>query len=135
MKVQAIMFSPIFSISVFGIIISFLSINSSSEDFGNLFLVYIFMNFIAIGVQLFVEFLLLIIEYWTEITFEIYLNLGVVICIMIGFLAFFFFSDNSNPYINLSNSIISFLSFFIYSIGNAITYNYLYFSKLKNINQ
>ena len=132
MKAKAIIFSPIVSIYIFGITILILSINSSSEDYGDLLLAYIFTNFIAIGVQLFVEVLLMIIENWTEITFKIYLNLATIICVMIGLLTFFFISDNSNPYTNLSNSFISFSSFFTYSILNAFTYNYLYFSKLIN---
>ena len=130
MKVLAILLSPITSISVIWFIISILTINSKSDDWGDNFFFYFLICSVAIGAQLFVEFLLLIIELWTQITFEIYLNLATVICVIIGFLTFFFISDNSNSYINLSNSVISFLSFFIYSIGNAFTYNYLYFSKL-----
>ena len=132
MRILAIFLAPVGSISVVFITISILSLNSKSDDWGDFFFIYFLICLVAMFVQLFVEFLLLIIECWTEITFQIYLNLATIICVMIGFLTFFFSSDNSNPYVNLSNGVVTFLSFFIYSIGNALTYNYLYFSKINN---
>jgi hypothetical protein len=72
----------------------------------------------------------LIIELWTQISFKIYLQLATTICVIIGFLTFYFISGNYDMYINLSNSCIVFLSFYFYAIGNAFAYNYLYFSKL-----
>ena len=132
MRILAIFLAPVGSISVVFITISILSLNSKSDDWGDFFFIYFLICLVAMFVQLFVEFLLLIIECWTEITFQIYLNLATIICVMIGFLTFFFFSGSSNPYVNLSNGVVTFLSFFIYSIGNALTYNYLYFSKINN---
>lgn len=130
MKVQAIIFSPIISTLPYWILWLLTTINSFSEDWGNSFIIYFIICFVAIIVQLFVEFLLFISEFWVKTTFKIYLHLATTICVIIGFLTFFFISDNYDMYINLSNSIMAFLSFYFYAIGNAFAYNYLYFSKL-----
>ena len=131
MKVQAVIFSPIAGVSIIWILVIF-SKFSNLDSISELTIAYFIINFIAIIVQLFVEFLLLINEFWVKTTFKIYLYLATVICVIIGFLTFFFISDNFDNYINLSNSFISFLSLYFYSICNALSYNYLYFSKLEN---
>jgi hypothetical protein len=128
MKAKAIFFSPIGGVSIIWILVVKFS---NSESISDLFFAYFIINFIAIIVQLFVEFLLLISELWAETTFKFYLYLATVICVSIGFLTFFFISDNYDNYVNLSNSFIAFSSFYFYSICNAFTYNYLYFSKLE----
>jgi hypothetical protein len=129
MKVQAIIFSPILGITSFWIIISILSINSKSDDWSEFLFIYLVISFVALFAQLFIEFLILLIEFFTKMNYKIYLQLASIICLLIWILSFWSFS-NYDFYKRLSESFITFILFYIYSIGNAITYNYLYFSKL-----
>ncbi len=127
MRVQAIVLSPIISITFIGFSMIVLSHFSIPEEF---FLIYLLTITFAIIAQGGVEIVLLVLENWMIITFKVYLNLASFICIGIGI---FVFQTNSrtNFYNNLSESFGIFLFFYVYSICNAITYNYLYFKRLE----
>jgi hypothetical protein len=126
MKIQAIIFSPIVSITFIGFVMIALS---NFTLLGEFFLIYLLTIIFAIIAQGLIEIILLVLEKWMVITFKVYLNLASFICTMIGI---FVFQTNSrmNFYDNLSESFGFFLFFYIYSIGNAITYNHLYFKRL-----
>ena len=129
MRVFAVIFSPIVGISVFLFVISILSINSKTENWIDFLLLYFVVCLVAIFVQFFIECLILCIQSFTKISYKIYLSLATIICVMIWLLAFWNYS-NYDFYKRLSKSFMTFILFYIYSIINAITYNYLYFSKL-----
>jgi hypothetical protein len=127
MKAQAMIFSPIVSITAIGLV---MIVSSNFSLFFEFFPIYILTIIFAIIAQGGIEIVLLVLEKWFVITFKVYLNLASFICTMIGI---FVFQTNSrmNFYDNLSESFGFFLFFYIYSIGNAFTYNYLYFKRLE----
>jgi hypothetical protein len=127
MKAQAMIFSPILSITAIGLV---MIVSSNFSLFFEFLPIYLLTIIFAIIAQGGVEIVLLVLEKWFVITFKIYLNLASFICTMIGI---FVFQTNSrmNLYDNLSESFGFFLFFYIYSIGNAFTYNHLYFKRLE----
>ena len=129
MKILAALLSPIIGVSLFWIIISILSINSKSEDWSEFLFIYLAICFVAIGIQLVIEFLIILIESFIKINFKRYLQLASIICLGIWIFSFWSYS-NLDFSKRLTESFVIFILFYIYSIGNAITYNYLYFSKL-----
>ena len=111
-------------------VVSILSLNSKSDDWQEFFFIYMLICFIAALVQLVIAIIFLLAESFIEINLKTYLQLASIICLVIWGLSFWNCS-NGNFQRRLSESFVIFIFFYIYSIGNAITYNYLYFSKLK----
>lgn len=129
MKVQAIIFSPIVSLSGIWLAIIVLSNSSISSDF---FLFYLISVSLAIFSQICVEVLLIFLKNWIKINLTSYLYIASIICFIIGMLSF----STSSSYTfqkRLNESFVLFSFFYIYSIGNALTYNYLYFSKVHKL--
>jgi hypothetical protein len=129
MKVQAIIFSPIVSLSGIWLAIIVLSNSSISSDF---FLFYLISVSLAIFSQICIEVLLILLKNWININLTSYLYIASIICLMIGMLSF----STSSSYTfqkRLNESFVLFSFFYIYSIGNALTYNYLYFSKVHKL--
>ena len=127
---MAIVLSPIISISVFCIIISILLLNLKSDDWEEFFFIYWLICFIAALVQLVIEVIFLLAESFVKINLKTYLQLASIICVVIWGLSLWSYSNGSFQR-KLLESFVIFIFFYIYSIGKAITYNYLYFSKLK----
>jgi hypothetical protein len=126
MKVQAIIFSPIVSLSDIWLAIIVLSNSSISSDF---FLFYLISVSLAIFSQICIEVLLILLKNWVNINLTSYLYIASIICLTISVLSF----STSSSYLfqeKLNESVSVFSFFYIYSIGNALTYNYLYFSKV-----
>jgi hypothetical protein len=129
MKVQAIIFSPIVSLSSIWLAIIVLSNSSISSDF---LLFYIISISLAIFSQICIEVLLILLKNWININLTSYLYIASFICFIIGMLSFSTSASSTfQERLNESFSLFSF--FYIYSIGNALTYNYLYFNKVHKL--
>lgn len=124
MRVLAFFLSPFT-----GCVLAFLSYNFiadqnqfTSIDFNELTIFYS----ISLIVQfLYVEFIFL----FSKKNFTNYLNISYVTCTIIGI--FSYIISKNNPTYRISESIDIFIFFLIYSIGNSLTYNYLYFENQK----
>lgn len=126
MKLQAIVFSPIVSLSSIWLVIEILSNFLISSEF---FFVYLICIPIAIFIQACIEVLLLFLKNWIAINLTSYLYIASIICLIIGVFSFYV-SSYFTFQERLNESVGLFSFFYIYSIGNALTYNYLYFSKV-----
>jgi hypothetical protein len=85
MRIEAIIFSPIISISLIGFAMLVLSFFSFENEFLFIYLLTVIFAIIAQGI---VEIVLLILEKWLIITFKVYLNLASYTCTMIGIFVF-----------------------------------------------
>ncbi len=86
--------------------------------------------FIALLAQIVVEFILFIMEFWIETTLKVYIQLAFSISGLLSLITLFIFFYENNIFKSIEMALDIFLFFSIYSIGNALTYNYLYFTKV-----
>ena len=127
MRTAAIFISPFFG-HLFAIsITAFISSNTINLYWELLFIGY----FIALFTQGIIEIVLFFIKRWLVINLETYLSLACIICFWIWVFSFGFDYKRNTLNRNLINSFEVFIFFFGYSIINALTYNYLYFSKIE----
>lgn len=127
-KGVAFIISPL--VGVFVVLFTF-KIFASFPHWDDFIMFFASLYGISLICQFIVEFILLIIECWIPITLKIYLRLASIICCLIGILTF---SESDDYWYNgeIKENVIIFFTFYSYSICNAFTYNYLYFSKLEN---
>jgi hypothetical protein len=126
MRGLAIFLSPLVGILV---VWSGMMIFAESPEY-NLMITLCFIAYIvALSVQFFIEFIILLVESWGKITFKFYFSIAFYSCVGIGIISFLS-QDSGSFYQKLPESIGAFLLFFAYSVCNCIVYNYLYFSKL-----
>jgi hypothetical protein len=88
--------------------------------------------FVTIIIQILVEIILLILKLWFTIDFEIYIKLACISCLFISVIIFLItLSTNKNFMNSFFIAFETFIFLLIYSIGNSLTYNYLYFKRLE----
>jgi CDP-diglyceride synthetase len=91
---------------------------------------YIIIYCFAIIIQIiYVELVFLFLKK----TFDNYLIISYITCTAIGIFSYSIMQFEKN--LKIENAIGIFLFFFIYSIGNALTYNIFYFKNQKNSQQ
>jgi hypothetical protein len=132
MRLLAVFVSPFAGLCLVGFCIFMMEILKESPQielepwFTVLFLSYS----IALIVQVvFVELVVSSISANYKTTFKNYLKVAVVSCVLIEVLVLFI--DSNFSFANFLKTIEVFLFFYVYSLGNALSYNYLYFKDLE----
>ena len=129
MRVLAIILSPLLVVVLAWI---FYNIFSQHTELWFLLLQIILTYFVTLFVQLIVEIILYILKLWFTVNFKIYLKIACIICLSSAVIVFLITYSANNDYMkSFTLTLGIFVFLIIYSIGNVITYNYLYFSKLK----
>lgn len=125
MKILAILVSPFVGVGIVALVSNLIELWGfvGFYSYHEIIIIYCFAVIIQI---IYVEFIFLFIKK----NFDNYLIISYITCMIIGILTFIILSSNNNFKIEYTIGI--FLFFFIYSMGNALTYNILYFRNQKN---
>jgi hypothetical protein len=132
MRLLAVFVSPFAGLClvVFCIFIMEILKGNPGIEFESLFTALFLSYSIALIIQVvFVELVVSSISVNYKTTFENYIKVAIVSCVLIEVLVLFI--DSNFSFANFLKTIEVFLFFYVYSLGNALAYNYLYFKDLE----
>ncbi|MDZ7900067.1 MAG: hypothetical protein U5N85_18850 [Arcicella sp.] len=132
MRLLAVFVSPFAGLCLVGLSLFLIEILKENPriEFESLFTVLFLSYSIALIVQvIFVELVVSSISANYKTTFENYMKVAIISCVLIEVSVLFI--DSNFSFANFLKTIEVFLFFYVYSLGNALSYNYLYFKDLE----